>query len=218
MIFANRTEAGRALAGRVAEVIGAAGEGRPLVLALPRGGLPVAAPVAERIGGDLDIVVARKIGAPGHAEFGVGAVAEDGPPVYDRQNLRYAGITEKDVAATLAGERAELSRRIRRYRGDRPPPPVRGRTVVLIDDGLATGVTAHAALRWVREHDPQRLILAVPVCAPQARDALAPETDALVYLSAPEQFLAVGRWYADFTQLTDEDVDEVLSRFHPAGV
>jgi predicted phosphoribosyltransferase len=218
MIFANRTEAGQALAGRVAEVIGAAGEGRPLVLALPRGGLPVAAPVAERIGGDLDIVVARKIGAPGHAEFGVGAVAEDGPPVYDRQNLRYAGITEEDVAATLAGERAELSRRIRRYRGDRPPPPVRGRTVVLIDDGLATGVTAHAALRWVREHDPQRLILAVPVCAPQARDALAPETDALVYLSAPEQFLAVGRWYADFTQLTDEDVDEVLSRFHPAGV
>ncbi|MEU4420594.1 phosphoribosyltransferase family protein [Actinoplanes sp. NPDC024001] len=218
MIFRNRTEAGRALADRLAQEVTGAGRDRSLVLALPRGGLPVAAPVAERIGGDLDIVVARKIGAPGHPEFGVGAVAEDGPPVFDRQNLRYAGITEQDVAGILAEERAELGRRIRRYRGERPAPAVRGREVVLIDDGLATGVTAHAALRWVREHEPERLILAAPVCAPQARDALAPEADVVVCLSAPDQFLAVGRWYEDFTQLTDEDVDEVLARFHPAGV
>jgi predicted phosphoribosyltransferase len=218
MIFANRAEAGRALADLVAQEFGGTAPGRPLVLALPRGGLPVAAPVAERIGGDLDVVVARKIGAPGHPEFGVGAIAEDGPPVYDRRNLSYAGVTEQGVAAVLAGERAELSRRIRRYRGERPAPPVRGRMVLLVDDGLATGVTAHAALRWVREHGPQRLILAVPVCAPQARDELAPEADAIVYLSAPRDFLAVGRWYDDFSQLTDEDVDEVLARFHPAGV
>ncbi|WP_328477338.1 phosphoribosyltransferase family protein [Actinoplanes sp. NBC_00393] len=217
MIFANRTEAGRALAGRVAEEIAGA-PGRPLVLALPRGGLPVAEPVAERIGGELDIVVARKIGAPGHPEFGVGAVAEDGPPVYDPRNLRYVGVTEQDMAATLAAERTELARRVRRYRGDRPPPAVRGRAVVLIDDGLATGVTAHAALRWVRGHDPERLILAVPVCAPQARDALAPETDAVVCLHAPAEFLAVGRWYEDFSQLTDEDVDAVLARFRHAQV
>ncbi|MFC7528228.1 phosphoribosyltransferase [Actinoplanes sp. GCM10030250] len=215
MIFPDRTEAGRALAVSVAERV--AGE-RALVLALPRGGLPVAAPVAERLGADLDIVVARKIGPPGHPEFGVGAIAEDGPPVYDPENLRHAGVTERDLTRIVAAERAELGRRIRRYRGDRPAPRVTGRVVVLIDDGLATGVTAHAALRWVREHRPGRLILAVPVCAPQARDALAPEADEVVSLLAPEPFHAVGRWYEDFAQLTDEDVDAVLSRFHPAGV
>ncbi|GAA4587335.1 putative phosphoribosyltransferase [Actinoplanes octamycinicus] len=215
MIFADRAEAGRALADRVAEVIGAPGD-RPLVLALPRGGLPVAAPVAERLGADLDIVVARKLGAPGHPEFGLGAIAEDGPPVYDQGNLRYAGVTEQDLAGTLAAERAELARRVRRYRGSRPAPPVTGRVVVLVDDGLATGVTAHAALRWINGRDPDRVLLAVPVCAPPARDLLAPETDRVVCLSAPPEFFAVGRWYRDFGQLTDEDVDAVLQRFHHA--
>jgi putative phosphoribosyl transferase len=215
MIFRDRSEAGRALAGRVAEVIGTPGA-RPLVLALPRGGLPVAAPVAERLGADLDIVVARKLGAPGHPEFGLGAIAEDGPPVFDQDNLRYAGVTESGMAATLAAERVELGRRVRRYRGDRPTPPVTGRVVVLVDDGLATGVTAHAALRWIRGRDPARLLLAVPVCAPQARDRLAPETDGVVHLSAPPEFLAVGRWYQNFEQLTDEDVDDVMQRFHHA--
>jgi predicted phosphoribosyltransferase len=218
MIFPDRTAAGRALAERVRDTVTDTGATRPLVLALPRGGLPVAEPVAERIGADLDIVVARKIGAPGHPEFGVGAIAEDGPPVYDRENLRYAGVSEHDLAETLAAERMELGRRIRRYRGNRPAPPVTGRVVILVDDGLATGVTAHAALRWIREHRPARLVLAVPVAAPQARDLLAPETDAVVCLSAPADFLAVGRWYQDFSQLTDEDVDDVLARFHPAGV
>jgi len=208
MIFANRDDAGRRLADRVAEVVPPGN--RPLVLALPRGGLPVAGPVAARLGGDLDIVVARKIGMPGRAEFGVGAIAEDGPPVYNAGNLAYAGITEADVAGVLAAERAELARRIREYRGDRPAPRPAGRTVVVVDDGLATGVTAHAAVRWVRAHGPDRLILAVPVCSPQARDALAAEADEVVYLSAPDPFYAVGRWYEDFGQLTDEDV----ARFH----
>ncbi|GIE87576.1 phosphoribosyltransferase [Actinoplanes regularis] len=214
MIFRDRTEAGRLLAERVAETVG---EGEhALVLALPRGGLPVAAPIAERLGADLDIVVVRKLGAPGWSEFGVGAIAEDGPPVYDRDNLRYARTTEQDMAETLAAERAELHRRVHRYRGSRPAPPVTGRVVVLVDDGLATGVTAHAALRWIRGRDPARVLLAVPVCAPQARDLLAPETDGVICLSAPPEFSAVGYWYEDFGQLTDDDVDEVLRRFHHA--
>ncbi|MBW6439862.1 phosphoribosyltransferase [Actinoplanes hulinensis] len=208
MIFANRAEAGRALADRLAHLLGA--DRHPLVLALPRGGLPVAGPVAERLGGDLDIVVARKIGSPRYPEFGVGAIAEDGPPVYDPDNLRYAGVTEADLAGVLAAERAELARRIQRYRGGRPAPPVAGRTVIVVDDGLATGVTAHAALRWVREQGPGRLILAAPVCAPQARDALSAEADEVVCLSAPDPFYAVGRWYEDFEQLTDEDVGHFI--------
>ncbi|MBO3744079.1 phosphoribosyltransferase [Actinoplanes flavus] len=208
MIFANRAEAGRALADRLARLLG--GDRHPLVLALPRGGLPVAGPVAERLGGDLDIVVVRKIGSPRYPEFGVGAIAEDGPPVYDPDNLRYAGVTEADLAGVLAAERAELARRIHRYRGGRPVPPVAGRTVIVIDDGLATGITAHAALRWVREQGPGRLILAAPVCAPQARDALSAEADEVVCLSAPDPFYAVGRWYEDFEQLTDEDVGHFI--------
>jgi putative phosphoribosyl transferase len=207
MIFANRAEAGRALAERLSAIVTA---GNPLVLALPRGGLPVAGPVAERLRGELDIVVARKIGAPGHPEFGVGAIAEDGPPVYDQDNLRYAGVTEAGVAEVLSAERVELQRRIRRYRGDRPPPSPAGRTVIVIDDGLATGVTAHAALCWVRAQGPARLILAAPVCAPQARDALAAEADEVVCLAAPDPFFAVGRWYDDFEQLTDEDVGNFI--------
>ncbi|GGN42798.1 putative phosphoribosyltransferase [Actinoplanes campanulatus] len=208
MIFANRAEAGRALADRLAHLLGT--DRHPLVLALPRGGLPVAGPVAERLGGDLDIVVARKIGSPRHPEFGVGAIAEDGPPVYDPDNLRYAGVTEAGLADVLAAERAELARRIHRYRGGRPVPSMAGRTVIVIDDGLATGVTAHAALRWVREQGPGRLILAAPVCAPQARDALSAEADEVVCLSAPDPFYAVGRWYEDFEQLTDEDVGHFI--------
>jgi putative phosphoribosyl transferase len=208
MIFRNRGEAGLALAGRLAADLGDRAE--PLVLALPRGGLPVAEPVARRLGGELDIVVARKIGAPGRPEFGVGAIAEDGPPVYDQENLLWAGVTEAGVAGVLAAEREELRRRIRLYRGDRPAPAPAGRTVLVIDDGLATGVTAHAALRWVRGHAPARLILAVPVCAPQARDALAGEADAVVCLAAPDPFHAVGRWYDDFEQLTDADVGNFI--------
>ncbi|MDI6105269.1 phosphoribosyltransferase family protein [Actinoplanes sp. NEAU-A12] len=216
MIFEDRDAAGRALADDIAQRIPRDGQDRPLVLAMPRGGVPVAVPVAERIGADLDIILVRKIGAPGRPEFGVGAIAEDGPPVFDRSVLKHLGVTEDDLADTVAAERAELARRSRRYRGDRPAPQVTGRTVVLIDDGLATGVTARAALRWLHSRQPRRLILAVPVCSPEARDLLTADADDVVCLYAPEFFRAVGQWYTDFDQLTDTDVDRVLRRVHRA--
>jgi len=219
MTFANRDEAGRALAEQVAHQMPTTADAgrRPLVLALPRGGVPVAVPVAERIGGELDLGIACKIGAPGMPEFGVGALAEDGPPVFDQTALHYLGITEDDLAGTVAAERTELDRRVRAYRKDRPAPHVTGRVVVVIDDGLATGVTARAALRWLRPQRPQRLILAVPVCSRHARDILSTDADTVVCLNAPEQFSAVGRWYDDFSQLTDADVDEALDRIHPSA-
>jgi putative phosphoribosyl transferase len=209
LIFADRDDAGRLLAAELAQRL-VADHARPLVLALPRGGVPVAVQVAARLGGDLDIVLVRKIGAPGRPEFGAGAIAEDGPPVFDVGTLRYLGITADDLAGTVAAERAELERRARRYRGGRPAPDAVGRTVVLVDDGLATGVTARAALRWLRDRAPRRVILAAPVCAPQAREALSADADVVVCLSAPAGFRAVGQWYHDFRQLTDEDVDAAM--------
>jgi putative phosphoribosyl transferase len=210
MIFADRDEAGRILAEEVARAMPDGPQPKPLVLALPRGGVPVAVPIAARLRADLDIVLARKIGAPHRPEFGVGALAEDGPPVFDAETLAYLGLTEDDLAATVREERAELARRAHRYRAGRPAPDAAGRTVVLVDDGLATGVTARAALRWLRGRAPARLILAVPVCSRPARAALAGDADTIVCLSAPRTFRAVGEWYADFHQLTDADVSRAL--------
>jgi putative phosphoribosyl transferase len=207
MIFSDRRQAGEALATAVASMNLPA---ETLVLALPRGGLPVAQPVASRIHADLDVVVARKIGAPGHPEFGVGAIAEDGPPVFDRENLRRAGVTEADVAQTVEIERAELNRRIHDYRGGRPAPAVQGRPVVLVDDGLATGVTARAAISWLRGHGAGRIILAVPVCAPPARDLVGADAEVLC-LHAPDRFTAVGQWYDDFAQLSDARAKEFIA-------
>lgn len=211
VLFADRAEAGAALAERVADHFTTIEvPGRPLVLGLPRGGVPIATKVAETIGADLDVVVARKIGAPGRPEFGVGAVAEEGPPVFDHTSLRRLGITEDDLASTVERERVEAQRRVRQYRRDRPAPSIAGRVVIVVDDGLATGVTARAALRWLRTQEPRQLILAIPVCSMQARDALAADADTILCLHCPEHFYAVGQWYADFGQLTDGDVVEAL--------
>jgi len=213
--FADRRDAGRRL--------GALLTGMPLhdpvVLALPRGGVPVAAEVARALGAPWEVFVARKVGAPGHEEYGIGAVAEgvDGDdevvltPDVGRLRLR-----PEEVGALVARQRAELARRVRRYRADRALPEVAARDVLLVDDGLATGVTAEAALRALRRRAPRRLVLAVPVCAPEARCRLEDVADAVVCVTSPARFLAVGAWYEDFGQTTDEEVLDLLVQATPA--
>ncbi|GAB7042749.1 MULTISPECIES: phosphoribosyltransferase [Catenuloplanes] len=211
MRFTDRADAARRLAGAVAEHLATLPPGRPLVLGLPRGGVPMAALIARHVGGDLDITVARKIGAPGHPEFGIGAVAASGDPIFDPRSLDRLGLTPADLAPDVGRERAEARRRLVEYRGTRPSPRVGGRVVIVVDDGLATGVTARAAVRALRADRPAHLALAVPVCTPEARDLLAAETDAVLCLHCPADFRAVGAYYDDFAQLTDADVHTALS-------
>lgn len=216
--FPDRREAGRQLGREVVAYLREVGaRGRPLVLALPRGGLPVGLEVATAVGGDLDITVARKIGLPGQPEYGIGAVTADGPPIFTTSVLRRLGLRQEDLMPTVDRERAEAWRRLRRYRGDRPPPEVGGRTVIVTDDGLATGVTATAALRQLRARGPELLVFAAPVCAPDAAQRLGSDVDAVVYVLAPRDFTAVGAWYDDFRQLTDRDVIATLAEAHPVS-
>ena len=198
----DRVDAGRRLAARLA---GYAGE-VPIVLALPRGGVPVGAEVSRALGAPLDVFVARKLGAPGQPELGLGAVAQGGAIVLNERIVRELGLTEAHIRAAAERELREVERRLRLLRGDRPEPNVRGRTVILADDGLATGATARAAILALRERGPERLVLAVPVCPPRTADLLRPEVDELVVLETPEDFYAVGSYYEDFEQVTDEEV------------
>jgi predicted phosphoribosyltransferase len=204
--FTDRAEAGRVLAGRVASL----GLTDPVVLALPRGGVPVAHEVAERLGVPFDVLVTRKIGCPGQPELGVGAIAEGGEPVFDADLLHRLGLTERDLDITTARERAELARRVTAYRGDRALPPIKGRDAVVVDDGLATGGTARAALGTVRGEGASRVVLAVPIGAAQTVLELSAEADDVVVLAAPSAFRAVGQWYTHFEQLTDADVLALL--------
>jgi putative phosphoribosyl transferase len=204
--FTDRAEAGRILAERIAHL----GLTDPLVLALPRGGVPVAYEIAQRLGVPFDVLITRKIGCPGQPELGVGAIAEGGDPVFDADLLRRLGLTERDLDATARRERAELDRRVAVYRGERALPPLRGRDVVVADDGLATGGTARAALAAVRSKEASRVVLAVPVGAAQTVQALSADADDVVVLAAPSAFHAVGQWYQHFEQLTDAEVLELL--------
>ncbi|MFB7509739.1 phosphoribosyltransferase [Streptomyces broussonetiae] len=214
MRFQNRAEAGRELAGLLVGLCEREGLADPLVLALPRGGIAVAEPVARALGAPLDVLVVRKIGAPHHEEFAVGALAADDPPLFHTDTLRMLGLTEESLAPVVERERRELHRREQRYRGDRPPPDPAGRTVIVVDDGLATGATACAALRHVRSRRPAHLVLAVPVGAPDSLDALTGEADTVVCPHRPTGFAAVGQWYNDFEQLTDAQVLEALHAQH----
>lgn len=206
MQFRDRKQAGRKLAEqlRIRQEKGALPG--PVVLALPRGGVAVAHEVARALDAPLDVLVVRKIGAPFQEELGVGAIAGDDEPLFDEGALDRLGLSRAALAGTVERERAELRRREQLYREGRPAPDLRGRTVLVVDDGLATGVTARAAVRAVRRQAPERIVLAVPVCSPEASDLLRAEVDEVVCLYRPAAFMAVGLWYEHFDQLSDQDV------------
>ncbi|MEU9040381.1 MULTISPECIES: phosphoribosyltransferase family protein [unclassified Kitasatospora] len=205
--FADRTDAGRRLAARLAHV----GGPETVVVALPRGGVPVAAVVALALGAPLDICVIRKLGVPYQPELGMGAIGEDGVRVLNEQVIRLASVTDDQLAAVERRERTELERRARRYRGDRPPADVRGRTVVVVDDGIATGSTARAACRIVRARGAARVVLAVPVAPRDWTERLEEVADELVCVDTPSPFFAIGEFYADFSQTEDEEVLRLLA-------
>jgi putative phosphoribosyl transferase len=217
--FANRSDAGRRLGTVVAERLDRAGLGdRPLVLALPRGGVPVGYEVARMIGADFDVIVARKIGVPGQPELAIGAVAEDGPPIFNTAMVKRIGLGQRDLQRMVQRERTEVARRLTRYRGDRPRPEVSDRTVIVVDDGLATGATARAALAAVGAQGPAHLIFAAPVCARDSAEGLRSLADAVLCVLVPDQLYAVGLWYDDFTQVSDEEVERRLPAARGAEV
>lgn len=204
--YRNRREAGEVLADALEEfaVIGA------VVLAVPRGGIPVALPVVKRFGFALDLIIPRKIGAPHREEYAIGAVCEDGEVLLDPHLVQYLGVSDDYINKAAAREVEEIKRRLAVYRGSRPPADVRGRTVVVIDDGVATGFTITAALQSVARRNPRELILAVPVAPPDTVRTLQREVDRVVCPLQPEVFYAVGQFYQDFEQLEDGDVARML--------
>jgi putative phosphoribosyl transferase len=212
MLFRDRADAGRRLAERLS---GYAGRQGLLVLALPRGGVPVAYEVARALGAPLDIFLVRKLGAPGHVELAMGAIASGGVRVVNQDVVRYLNVPEEVIDAVAMEEQQELERREHAYRGERPAPDVGGRTVILVDDGLATGSTMRAAATALRRHAPARIVVAVPVAAPQTCDEFRAEVDDIVCALTPEPFQAVGLWYQDFSQTTDEEVRDLLERATP---
>lgn len=208
MHLKDRTEAGQLLARHLAE----SSWTEPIVLGLARGGVEVAVPVARALEATLDVAVARKIGAPSHPEVGVGAVTAHGPAVYDRTTLRRLGLTEADLEPAAERERAEARRRLGSYRSEPSGPDVAGRDVIVVDDGVATGVTARAAVRDLRWYQPARVVLAAPICAPGAKRFLASDADDMMCLHMPTELVAIGRWYGSFPQLDDDDVRAHLAQ------
>lgn len=221
-MFHDRAEAGRRLAdhltSRSSSHPAARAGDRPLVLALPRGGLPVALPVAAALGADLDVLVVRKVGVPGNPEFAMGAVGEGGVLVLDDTVVRQLGITEGQVAQVVERERSEVERRVQAYRRGRPAAKLDGRDIVIVDDGLATGSTAAAAVKVARHQGARDITLAVPVGSREACLRLNALADDVVCLATPDPFWAVGEHYDTFTQLTDDDVIAALDAAHDLGV
>ena len=212
--FQDREDAGRTLARFLA-----AYAGRPdvLVLALPRGGVPVGAEVARALRAPLDVFVVRKVGAPSQPELAIGAIATGGTVVVNQEVIRELGIPRELFEREVEHERREVERRERSYRGARPPPQLSGKTVILVDDGLATGATMRAAARAARSQGPARVVVAVPVGARDTCAEMGADADEVVCVRTPEPFLAVGLWYRDFSQTSDEEVREILeSRMVPA--
>lgn len=207
--FIDRSDAGRALAQELEHY---REEDDLLVLALPRGGVPVAYEIAEHLNAPLDIFIVRKLGVPGHEELAMGAIASGGTRVMNQEVLDMVPIDAAAIERVAAQEGAELERRQREYRGDRAAPLIHDRVIILVDDGLATGSTMRAAIKAVRLQDPRRLSVAVPVAAAETCEELRTEVDEVICLHTPDPFRAVGLWYQNFDQTTDEEVMELLDR------
>jgi putative phosphoribosyl transferase len=207
--FRDRRDAGERLA---IELRRFANRSDLLVLGLPRGGVPVAFEVARALEAPLDIFIVRKLGLPWHEELAMGAIASGGVRVLDDELIRIARVSDAEVARVTAIEQAELERRERQYRGNRPFPNLTGRTVILVDDGLATGSTMRAAVAALRKEDPAKVVVGVPVAAPETCDAFRDIADEIVCAETPEPFVAVGAWYEDFLQTTDGEVHDLIAR------
>lgn len=204
--FADRRDAGRQLAVQLLPLAGVC----PIVVGLPRGGIPVASEIATALHAPLEILAVRKLGAPHNPEYGIGAIVEDGTRIFDPEALEALAIDGGTLESIVARASEELRRRVVAYRGGRPPMRLRDRTVIIVDDGVATGVTDTAAIRAIRRQRPRRLILAVPVCAPDSLARLRKEADEMICLIAPPQLRGVGEWYQDFSQIHDQEVIAAL--------
>jgi putative phosphoribosyl transferase len=208
-LYKDRTDAGQKLAKKLSEY---ADRKDVVVLGLPRGGVPVAFEVAKALNAPLDIFLVRKLGVPGHKELAMGAIASGGVRVLNDKMMRGLNISDKVIDAVAAREQQELERRERAYRGDRPKPDVRDRTVILVDDGLATGASMHAAVTALRGREPTRIVVAVPTAPPDICAEFEDEVDKVVCATTPQPFLGVGAWYLDFSQTTDKEVRALLER------
>jgi predicted phosphoribosyltransferase len=207
--FLDRYEAGRRLAAALKKF---ADEPDLLILALPRGGVPVAYEVARALHAPLDVFLVRKLAFPGHPELAMGAIATGGVRILDQFLIQTYGVSPRDIERVTASEQRELERREHLYRDDRPPPDVKGRTVILIDDGLATGSTMRAAVEALRQEGARKIIVAVPVAPPETCESFKSEVDEIICAMTPEPFRAVGIWYADFSETSDDEVRDLLAR------
>lgn len=210
MLFKDRSEAGRMLAEQLRDYSGE----RTVVLALPRGGVVVGYEVAMALRVPLDVIITRKIGAPGVPEYAIGAVAENGEVLLNDEEIRAMGISPRYLQEEIKRQEAEIERRIQMYRGGRRLPKLNGRTVVLVDDGIATGFTVKTSIKALRAENPRQVVLAVPVAPREVIDELSETVDAAVYLATPSPFVAVGAWYENFEQTTDEEVKSLLAAAH----
>lgn len=208
MVFQNRKQAGRLLGERLK----ALSIQNPIILALPRGGIPIGYEIAKMLGAPLGVLIVRKVGAPLNPEFGIGAISEEGYYWIDSDTARAVRATPSDIQRIARQEQAEVNRLIKQYRGGRSLPDLHGKTVIVVDDGLATGVTARVACHYLEDKGAQKVILAIPVCSPRSAEYLRSEIDELLCLSEPEAFQAVGQFYRSFEQLSDEQVISLLSR------
>lgn len=208
MVFANRQEAGKKLGSELLKYRGK----NPYILAMPRGGVPIGFEVAEVLNAPLDVIVVRKIGLSSNLEYGIGAIAEGGIKILDSAAIEALDIDEEEINATLQLEEKELKRRAKTYRDGRPLPDLKNRTVILVDDGMATGITAKAAIEAVRKLNPHKVVLAIPVCALDTIDGLKKMADEVICLATPFEFMAVGAWYKDFAQISDQEVVDLLHK------